>query len=93
MNKKITIIMIRKMLLPSLLALATGCAQSPYIVELRNGTMVEATSAPKFNADTGLYTYQTADGQSMAMNKDYVMRIVPKGKEKDASIATTNVTE
>jgi len=68
-----------KHLLPAALlvvanALLAGCS-TPSVITLNDGREIQATDTPKYDDDSGFYTFKQLDGKPTRINKDQVRTI------------------
>ena len=68
-----------KHLLPAALlvvasALLAGCS-TPSVITLNDGREIQATDTPKYDDDSGCYTFKQLDGTPTRINKDQVRTI------------------
>ena len=55
-------------LLPLLICLSAGCARNRYIVILRNGQSIAASTRPKVDKATAVYHFKDAAGRPVAIS-------------------------
>jgi len=55
-----------------------ACASTQYIISKADGTMITASSKPKLDQKTGMYTYRDADGKEMSIKQDDVRQIMER---------------
>lgn len=68
-----------KAIVAALVAVAAlaGCS-SNYILSTSTGAMIEATSKPYLNEQTGMYEYRGKDGKDASIRKEQVVEILER---------------
>jgi Bacterial protein of unknown function (DUF903) len=58
-------------------AALAGCS-SDYILSTSTGAMIESTSKPQLDEQTGMYEYRTKDGKDAWIRKEQVVEILER---------------
>lgn len=54
-----------------------GCS-SEYIISTTDGTMIATQGKPKLDEDSGMYSYEDAEGREASISKDKVKQIMER---------------
>jgi major membrane immunogen (membrane-anchored lipoprotein) len=65
--------LIAAMVLALLLA---GCGSSGHIISTTDGTMIATQGEPKLDDDSGMYSYELAEGRAASISKKKVKQIM-----------------
>ena len=60
------------------MAFLAACSSTEYIISTTDGTMITTSGKPKLNEDTGMYTYEDAEGRSGSIKKEQVKQIMER---------------
>ena len=59
-------------------SLLAGCGTSEYIISTTDGTMITTQGKPDLDEDTGMYTYEDAEGREATIRKEDVKQIMQR---------------
>lgn len=51
-----------------------GCS-TPSVITLTDGSQIQTTDVPEFDADSGFYEFEQLDGKPAKVNKDQVITV------------------
>ncbi len=59
-------------------SLLAACGTSEYIISTTDGTMITTQGKPDLDEDTGMYTYEDAEGREATIRKEDVKQIMQR---------------